>query len=534
MKKHLARAATKALLFFSILPLPAQATDVTTYSATVRIDPGAVIGRISPGIYGQYLEHVQMEEETIYPSIWDAARGGVRTDVAAAARELSVPVVRWPGGCFADNYHWEDGIGPQANRPTRPNVHWGGVEPNHFGTDEFLKWCALAGSEPYINVNLGSGTLAEALRWLEYCNGSADTVQGRRRGSNGHEKPYGVKYWGIGNETWGKWETGHTDADTYGTSLSLWARAMRAADPSIRILGVGSEEGNDRKWDRTVLQKAGSDIDLLTVHMYGISTSYDGSEYEAFALTPAYLEDRLRRVIRTVDNNSTRTGATARSSPINIAVDEWNIRHFFDGKQNRKSPRNLQDAVFTAGFLNAMIRLSPRVEMANYVFLVNGNGALLVRGDQIIQTPLAMVFSQYAEWMTGEALAVDIQSPGVIPQPPVTGFPGKKPGPDYAPKTTPWLDAAAALHENGGIALSLVNRHASQACTVKLGLPPGTAAHQVWYLTHPDIYAANTVDAPGKVSPRVEEVGGNTITVPPHSVVLVHTKADASPAPAMQ
>src|SRR5690606_34662235 len=159
------------------------------------------VGEISPHIYGQYLEHVEAHEETIYPSLWNAQHPaadamGVRTDVTSEVRKLGVPIVRWPGGCFADVYHWEDAIGPQEQRKPKPNLHWKGMESNQFGTDEFLRWCELAGVEPYINVNLGSGTLDEALRWLEYCNGAADTPQGKRRAENGRVEPWGVKYWG--------------------------------------------------------------------------------------------------------------------------------------------------------------------------------------------------------------------------------------------------------------------------------------------------------------------------------------------------
>jgi alpha-N-arabinofuranosidase len=227
-----------------------------TFNCTVTVSDTEPIGEIPPGIYGQYLEHVEAHENTIYPALWDDKSThsndmGIRTDVAAAVKSLGTSVVRWPGGCFADVYHWEDAIGPRALRQPKPNLHWGGMESNMFGTDEFLHWCRLAGVEPYINVNLGSGTLDEALRWLEYANGSPDTRQGHRRADNGTTEPYGVRYWGIGNETWGPWEMGHADADTYGTSLSLWAKAMRKQDPSIRILGVGSEEGNDRDWDCT-------------------------------------------------------------------------------------------------------------------------------------------------------------------------------------------------------------------------------------------------------------------------------------------
>jgi len=491
------------------------------FETTITVAIPTEAQEIPQGIYGQYLEHVQADEQTIYPSLWDsesphADEMGVRLDVTSATRALNVPVVRWPGGCFADVYHWEDAIGPRAARRPKPNRHWGGIESNMFGTDEFLHWCRLAGVEPYINVNLGSGTLDEALRWLEYCNGDTSTPQGALRAANGHPAPYGVKYWGIGNETWGPWETGHTDAATYGTSLSLWAKAMRAKDSSIRIQGVGSEEGNDRAWDTTVLKKAATDIDLLTVHMYGISTTYDGSEYEAFVFTPDYLENRLRRMLETVDSIAT-------TRPINLSIDEWNIRHHFNGKQNRKSPRNLQDALFTAEFFNAMIRLSPRIEMANYVFLANGNGALLINDDQIVWTPLAHVFQQYRRWMTGAMLDTVVDGPATIPPLPITGTPGRKPPSDYKPAATPWINAAAAHRADGSITVAIVNRHPDDPGQVALDVPSGYGIIQTWTLNHSDIYAKNTFAGPDKVKPTTTTENGKRRdwTVAPHSISLV-------------
>jgi len=384
-------------------------------------------------------------------------------------------------------------------------------------------------------VNLGSGTLDEALQWLEYCNGPSDKSQGRLRAVNGHKPPYGVKYWGIGNETWGPWETGHADADTYATSLTLWAHSMRNQDAAIKILGVGSEEGNDSEWDRTVLRRAGANIDFLTTHMYGVSTTYDGSEYEAFVFTPVYLENRLGKMADLIQTETTH--------PVQIAVDEWNIRHFFDGKQNRKSPRTQQDAIFAAGLFNAMVRLSPRVGMANYVFLANGNGTLLVRGDQIVWTPLAYTFQLYAQLIAGNAVSAHVDGPGVIPPPAVTGFPGRKPAADYAASYSPWIDAVAVRTTTGALNVALVNRHKTITGRVRIdALESSGASHtslraeRMTQLASADIYSANTFESPDVVKPasynlraldnRQSSTAGfsrteNGVLCPPHSVTFV-------------
>lgn len=511
--------------------LPAQGNPRTFSVTTVTIQLDDKPGTISQDIYGQYLEHVQQDDQCIYPSIWNdksplANRMGLREDVITAVKGLNVPVVRWPGGCYADVYHWEDAIGPREKRSEKPNLHWGGMESNQFGTDEFLHWCEAAGIKPYITVNLGSGTLEEALRWLEYCNGDAQTPQGKRRAAHGRTQPYSVRYWGIGNETWGEWERGHMDAESYGRKLAQWATAMKAADPKIKILAVGSEEGNDPDWDRAVLSHAAPIIDYLTFHSYGISTQYDSNdEFEAIAFTPAYMENRLRRMLTTIDES---TGTRVRNTPLPISVDEWNIRHHRDGEFTRKDPRNMQDALFVSGFLNAMIRLSPRVYMGNYVFLVNGNATLLVDEKSTVKTPLYHTFMQYGKWMQGEALRTTVDGAKRIPPPPLTAFPGKVVPADYTPVETTYVDAVAALRPNGQIAVSLINRDVDTTATITLDLPGNYAVVKSWRLLTkdsklPDLHDANDFENPEHIVPVTTVITSNRPewVLPPHSFALL-------------
>jgi alpha-N-arabinofuranosidase len=171
----------------------------------IAVTPARRTGRIDRKVFGGFVEHLG---RCIYGGLYDegspvADERGFRTDVLGLLRELRLGVLRWPGGNFVSNYHWTDGIGPKESRPRRPELAWGGEEPNRFGTDEFLAYCAELGTEPYICLNMGTGTLAEALNWVEYCNSSADTHWTARRRENGHQAPYGVRYWGLGNEMYG-------------------------------------------------------------------------------------------------------------------------------------------------------------------------------------------------------------------------------------------------------------------------------------------------------------------------------------------
>ncbi len=196
------------------------------------------------------------------------AVGGVRADVLEKVKALTPAFIRWPGGNVAQDYHWQWGIGPRDQRPTWINLSWKNEpEPGDFGTDEFIRFARDVGAEPSITVNVeGRGaTAAEAAAWVEYCNGPATSTYGAMRASNGHPEPYRVKYWEIGNEIWGDWVRGHSDAATYAQNLTRYVAAMRASDPSIQVIAVGD---NDMAWNRTVLQLAGEPFDYLAVHHY--------------------------------------------------------------------------------------------------------------------------------------------------------------------------------------------------------------------------------------------------------------------------
>lgn len=484
------------------------------YEATVTVDAGKIYGEIDPAIYGQYLEHVEEKDECIYPSIWDnkspkSDAMGLRKDVMEAAKEMKVPVVRWPGGCFADVYHWENGIGARDKRPILPNKHWGGNESHQFGTDEFLTWSEKIGNKAYINVNLGSGTLDEALRWLEYCHGGPETEQGKRRAANGRKERYQVPFWGIGNETWGEWETGHTDAKTYAKMLAEWAEAMKKQDPTIRVLAVGSNAGSDPAWDREVLGKAGHLIDYLTLHVYGSSVLGAEGNYEMVVFAPDFMDFRIKRMLKTIAEAKSEFGF---KNEVKISIDEWNIRRFegegdFKERLKRKAPRDVADMMFTGGFMNAMVRNSPHVGMANYVFLVNGHAPLLVNETGVVKTPLFHLFKEYAEMMTGTALQVTVESPTVTPRGMLLGGPTPaRLAKEYSSKDLPYLDSASALRKDGAIVISLINRHEKDAAEVSLNLPEGYRVSRAWTLGGDDKHAMNDFDNPERVMPVAEEV----------------------------
>jgi alpha-N-arabinofuranosidase len=503
------------------------------------LDLGRVTGTADPMIYGQYLEHVNPDDNCIYGAVVDEGSPlsdaeGYRRDVIEAVKELQVPVVRWPGGCFADIYHWEDGIGPKDRRPARRNYHWGGLESNRFGTDEFLRWCRTVGTAPYINFNLGTGTLDEAIRWLDYCNGVEPTHEVKTRQANGQAEPYNVPLWGIGNEQWGQWEAGHMDAREYAKKLRNWGQFLKKYDPKSKFLGIGSPGAKDPDWDLTVLKEAGHLIDYLTLHMYahtlkGVDTE---AEYYSTVTYSDYFEERLRLMTAVIEAGS----AHLDTRPL-ISVDEWNIRHVerweddkapFDRRKHkldRKSPRTLRDALFVAGVFNSMLRYADSVGMGNYVFLLNGNAVLRVEPEGIVKTPLYDVFQAYSRYMHPTVLETNVTTESFLT--------GVRQGliDETLTRSVNYVDVVATRDAgNSSLALAIVNRHFSETATITVE-PERFDCHgpaKVWQLHDESVVATNDLAHPDRLRLQSRETNWTgQIEVPPHSLTIVQVATEA-------
>ena len=256
----------------------------------LSIHPTRRLSKINRNIYSGFTEHMG---RCIYGGIYDPENpnphlidsSGFRSDVLAALKPLNIPVIRYPGGNFCATYHWLDGVGPVSQRPTRPDLAWGHPDSNCFGTDEFMAWCRELGAEPYLCLNFGTGTLEEALNWLEYCNGTGDTYYANMRRKNGSKDPYKVKYWALGNEMWGPWQVGQMTQEDYAKRAQQWGKALKLLDPSIELVLCGKEGATS--WDYYVLkecvQPAGEAelgglkprlVDMHSIHLYTASKEY--------------------------------------------------------------------------------------------------------------------------------------------------------------------------------------------------------------------------------------------------------------------
>lgn len=331
--------------------------------ARIKVDLDRAIGTVDRRIFGGFIEHLG---RCIYGGVFDegsplADERGFRKDVLEAVDGLRMPVLRWPGGNFVSNYHWTDGIGPRDQRPRRPELAWGTEESNRFGTDEFVEYCRELRTEPYLCLNMGTGTLDEALAWVEYCNGTGDTYWANRRRENGHDEPFGVRYWGLGNEMYGEWQVGSLSADEYVAMARRWALALRRLDPDIVLVSCGLNGWSD--WDRTVIDGLVRHVDFHSVHLY------TGSEdYWTNVLAPHQAE----RALRTTSALIGRARYLQRvEHPVDVAYDEWNVWFRTKGDNQLEERYDLADALAVATYLNIFVRHCETVRLANIAQVVN-------------------------------------------------------------------------------------------------------------------------------------------------------------------
>lgn len=365
----------------------------------------------------------------------------VRGDVFQKIATLRPAFMRWPGGNVAQDYHWLWGVGPRDRRVTWPNLSWNNEpEPSDFGTDEYIRFCRRLGAEPTITVNVeGLGATAqEAAAWVEYCNSSRKTTHGTLRADNGHPNPYGVRLWEVGNEIWGNWVRGHSDAATYAANLTRYAAAMRAVDTNIQFIAVGD---NDTNWNNTVLRLAGSDIDHLAIHHYYMEHEMAGDPLNLMA-RPLHYErfyGEMRRWVR----------ALAPQRRITLAINEWGL-----GLPVHRA-HSIEAALYAARLMNVFERNGDFIAMTAVSDLVNGwpGGIIQASRHGLFVTPIYLVNQLYRENQGSHRLAATVQSPT---------FDTSREG-----KNVPYLDVIANSNTNRShLFLKAVNVHPTQALEV--------------------------------------------------------------------
>ena len=375
-----------------------------------HINVNRVFGKRNAMIYGHFIEHFHRQ---IYGGVYDPGNplsdgDGLRKDVLEAMRKIKVPVLRWPGGCFVSSYHWKDAVG--KNREPMFDKAWRVEDPNTFGTDEYIAMCRKIGCEPYICTNAGTGTAEEMSDWVEYCNLEREGKFAKWRIQNGHEQPFGVKYWSIGNENYGHWEIGAKSAEEWGRLVLEAAKMIKHVDPTTELTAAAL---TDLDWNINLLKKCGERLDWISIHKYwdGIHQTNDYASYEQCM---AYTDD-LETDIAKVRGLLTAMGLEKK---IKIAFDEWNLRGWYHpnahtvqqgvtkadylyprDKNDDNTKYTMADAVFTACFLNACNRNCDIVGMANFAPIVNTRGCIFTFKDGIVLRSTYHVFDLYVNYL---------------------------------------------------------------------------------------------------------------------------------------
>jgi len=378
---------------------------------------------ISRHIYGHFSEHLG---RCIYDGYWVGdsinvpKKDRIRLDIVDALKKIKVPNLRWPGGCFADEYHWRDGIGPRNQRPHMVNTNWGGVsEDNSFGTHEFLELCSLIGCEPYIAGNVGSGTVEEMAKWVEYLNSDAQSTMTEIRKQNGRAEPWRVKFWGVGNESWGC--GGNMTADYYADQYKRYATYARNYHDAPLYRIASGANSFDYNWTDVMMKNAGNRMWGLTLHFYTVPTGNWGKKGSATNFDEKEYFNTMRNCLQMeelVTRHSTIMDKYDPAKRVALVVDEWGVWTDVEPGTNPGflyQQNSLRDALIAGSNLNIFNNHCERVRMANLAQTINVLQALiLTKGNQILLTPTYHVFDMYKVHQDAKWLPVNFNSPDYV------------------------------------------------------------------------------------------------------------------------
>jgi alpha-N-arabinofuranosidase len=479
--------------------------------------PGAEISR---NIYGQFSEHLG---RCVYEGIWVGENSpipntrGIRNDVVAALKKLHVPVVRWPGGCFADQYHWKDGVGPREQRPAIINTFWGGVvENNHFGTHEFLDFCEQIGAAPYLCVNVGSGTVQEMMEWIEYMTSNANSPMANLRRKNGREQPWKVPFLAVGNESWGC--GGDMTPEFYADNFRRYNSFTRNHSDNRLYRVAGGASDSDYNWTEVLMKHAGKYMDGLSLHYYTLPTGDWSHKGSATEFTEADWHKTLRATLRMEEFLAKHSAIMDKYDPqkkVGLIVDEWGAWYDVEPGSNPGflyQQNSLRDAVVAGVNLNLFNRHYDRVKMANIAQMINVLQAMILTDkEKMIVTPTYHVFELYTVHQDATLLPCDLKAAPYSP----------------GSESIPGVSASVSRDKQGTIHATFCNLNPHQPAEVVCDLK-GARAQKLSgrVLTAPEMTAHNTFDKPDAVKPvefsafKITPNGFNA-TLPPKSVVLV-------------
>jgi len=499
---------------------PASAQNSNQATLAIRLDqPRSTINR---NVYGQFAEHLG---RLIYEGLWVGEGSpipntrGLRNDVLAALKELRVPVLRWPGGCFADEYHWRDGIGPRDKRPRRPNSSWGGVDTNAFGTHEFMDLCETLGADAYVNGNVGSGSPQEMMEWIEYMTSDADSELANLRRRNGRDKPWKVPFFAVGNETWGC--GGNMRPEYYADVYRQYATFIKNHSGNrIQKLAVGGYDEN-YNWTEVLMSQAAKQMDGLSLHYYTLPTGNWAKKGSAIKFEENEWHSTLARTLRMdefIQRHSAIMDKYDSQKRIGLMVDEWGTWYDSEPGANLGAlyqQNTLRDAIVAGINLNIFHKHADRVRMANIAQMVNVLQAMVLTDkEKMVLTPTYHVFRMYRVHQGATLIPVDLSAPEY----------------KFGSAAVPALSASASRDGEGRVHLSLVNLDPNKSIEVTStvwGSAIKTVTGEV--LTASSMNAMNAFDHPNTVKPApfsAFKLQGPQLTVnlPPKSVVVLELK----------
>ena len=486
-------------------------------AVTINVDALHAGAKINKNLYGNFSEHlgrciyggVFVGKDSPIPNV-----NGMRTDVVEALKKIHLPVLRWPGGCFADEYHWRDGIGPQESRKRMVNTNWGNVvEDNSFGTHEFLELCSQIGCEPYINMNVGSGSVREMAEWVEYLNSPGESTVVMERIANGRREPWNVRLIGVGNENWGC--GGSMKAEYYADVYRRYQTFCRNY-PGSRLFRIACGPSDaDWHWTETLMQKAGDQLDALSLHMYtitdswsqkGSATEFDGDKYARTIAAASRMEQLLKGHLAIMDRYDP-------AQRVKLIVDEWGT--WFDVEPGTNpaflyQQNTMRDAMVAALTLNIFNHHADRLAMCNIAQLVNVlQSVLLTEGDKLVRTPTYHVFDLYQDHMEASLLESAVFC-------------------DTMENGVKQVSASASV-KDGVVTVTAANLHATESAEVLLRLDGMNVKRVSGRILAGEVHAHNTFDQPDQVVPQALQAEltaeGVRVTLPPCSVAAIRAEA---------
>jgi len=484
----------------------------------LKLQPESTDIKINKEIYGHFSEHlgtciyegIYVGEDSDIPNI-----NGFRKDVVAAFKELKVPVLRWPGGCFADTYHWKDGIGPKEERPSIVNVFWGGVtEDNSFGTHEFLNFCELIGTEPYLSINVGTGTVREAVEWVEYVTSDNQSPMTELRKKNGREKPWKVKFWGIGNENWGC--GGDMAPDYYANIFRNYSSYIKGKGFQKVICGPS---GDDTNWTETILAGLKGKNHLaqgVSLHHYtlptgnwqskGSSTDFGEDMWFATLRNTMKIKGYIEQHLAIMDKYDPK-------GDIKLIVDEWGT--WYDKLPGTKDgflqqQNTLRDALVAGINLNIFNNHADRISMANIAQIVNVlQSVILTKEHKMVRTPTYHIFKMYNVHQDANLVPIEFETENY----------------EFKGESIPALTASAS-EKNGVTSMTITNAHPTKAIPLDCQLGKNFESATAKIVTSKKITDYNDFSKNEKVfisDFNVGDINNNAlkIEIPEHSVILV-------------